>query len=368
MADCVVLNMDLNANCWVVRPGKDYEFFGHFLNGEIAAIGHFDDFITEEGAISQEDFEILVKEYYVDAAKKGLSQQMISANVNQVRKFLFDMKAGDLIFTIGAGTVVAGIITSESYSSDDVVNYKIKDKNSKDLDYKIRRDVVWGRSYNREHIPEAVKRSFKANQAVFSAAEHLRSIYHWLNTVFISDDTVYSSSRINQEDDIHHYSVTKFAEVLNKLEALSTLAESNYLNESPEKEISLEDIKEQLKLLASDDLLNLTTQQSFMSPGDYWTGFTGETRVATIAFAIAICALLNVTPSFANQQDIEIAEKIEQPIKSAVQELKDDNDMDVVIEKLALEMPRQNKKVIETYKQINNDGFPGVEDSEKGTR
>ncbi|MDU6414992.1 hypothetical protein [Mixta calida] len=368
MSECVVLNMDLDANCWVVRPGRDYEFFEHFLEGKLAAIGHFDDFIIEDGAISEEDYESWTRKYYIDAAKQGLTRQIISANVNQVRKFLFDMEIGDLIFTIGSGTVVAGIITSEAYSSDDIVEATINDKTSKDLKFKIRRDVAWGRSYNRDHIPDAVKRSFKANQTVFSAAEHLRSIYHWINTIYISNGTVYSSSRINQEDDIHHYSVTKFAEVLNKLEALATIAESNYINDKAEKEITLKDIKNQLSILANDDLLNLTTQQSFMSPGDYWTGFTGGTRVATIAFSIAICELLSVTPTFADQQDIEIAKIIENPVKSAVRKLKDDNDMDIVVGKLGLEMPQQNKKVIETYKHLNNDNFPDVEDSEKGTR
>lgn len=367
MSECVVLNMDLNANCWVVRPGRDYEFFEHFLDGKLAAIGHFDDFITKDGAISKEDYEGWMRNYYTDAAKQGLTRQIISANVNQVKKFLFDMKIGDLIFTIGPGTVVAGIITSEAYSSDDIVE-TIDDKAFKDLDFKIRRDITWGRSYNREHIPDAVKRSFKANQTVFSAAEHLRSIYHWINTIYISDGTVYSSSRINQEDDIHHYSVTKFAEVLNKLEALATLVESNYINDEADKEISLKEIRKQLSTLAFDDLLNLTTQQSFMSPGDYWTGFTGGTRVATIAFTIAICELLSVTPTFADQQDVEIAKIIETPVKSAVRELKNDNDMDIVVGKLGLEMPQQNKKVIETYKSLNSDDFPDVEDSEKGTR
>lgn len=368
MSECVVLNMDLNANCWVVRPGRDYEFFEHFLDGKLAAIGHFDDFIIEDGAISKEDYESWRRKYYDDATKQGLTRQIISANVNQVKKFLFDMEIGDLIFTIGSGTVVAGIITSEAYSSDDVVEAEINEKISRDLKFKIRRDVAWGRYYNRENIPDAVKRSFKANQTVFSAAEHLRSIYHWINTIYISDGTVYSSSRINQEDNIHHYSVTKFAEVLNKLEALATIAELNYNKDTAGKEITLKDIKDQLSILANGDLLNLTTQQSFMSPGDYWTGFTGSTRVATIAFTIAICELLSVTPTFADKQDIEIAKTIETPVKSAVRELKNDNDMDIVVGKLGLEMPQQNKKVIETYKNINSANFPDVEDSEKGTR
>ncbi|HBN7142282.1 hypothetical protein [Escherichia coli] len=368
MAECIILNMDLNANCWVVRPGRDYEFFGHFLHGKVAAIGHFDDFITNDGPISEDDFESLMHEYYVDAAKKGYSQQIISANVNQVKKFLFNMNVGDLIFTIGSGVVVAGIITSDAYCSDEVINYNIDDKISKDLDFKIRRDVTWGRSYNRENIPDAVKRSFKANQTVFSSAEHLRSIYHWLNTVFISDGTVYSSSRINQEDDIHHYSVTKYAEVLNKLEALATLVEDKFNENTFDSSISLDDIKKQLSLLASNDLLNLTTQQSFMSPGDYWTGFTGKTRVSVIAFTIAICELLSVTPTFADQQDIEIANQIAVPIKLAVHEIKNDNDMEVVIKKLELAMPMQNKKVIETIKKISDSEFPEVEDSNKGTR
>ncbi|HFQ9383849.1 hypothetical protein PTT65_21020 [Serratia ureilytica] len=368
MAECTILNMDLDANCWVVRPGRDYEYYEHFIYSKIAAIGHFDDFITKEGEISEDDFALLMREYYTDSAKKGLSQHTISANVNQVKKFLFSMEIGDLVFTIGSGTVVAGIITSNAYVSYDVVNPKIDDRERKDLNFKIRRDVMWGQSYNREVIPDAVKRSFKANQAVFSASEHLKSIYHWINTVFISDGTVYSSSRINQEEDIHHYSVTKFSEVLNKLEALATLVELNFENENLDSDISLDDIKNQLNALAIDDLLNLTTQQSFMSPGEYWTGFTGRTRVATIAFTLAICELLNVNPVFADEKDAHIAQVITAPVSTAVQKIKNDNNMDIVIGKLELEMPRQNKRVVEKYKNIKEQDFPDVEDSDKGTR
>ncbi|MGK6329202.1 hypothetical protein ACMGEE_19235 [Erwinia sp. DT-104] len=369
MAECTILDMDLNANCWVVRPGKDYEFYEHFLMGNIAAIGHFDDFISDEGPIDEDDFDLLVKKYYTSAAKEGLSRQIISANVNQVRKFLFHMQKGDLIFTIGSGTVVAGIITSDAFSSDDIVNnLKYGGTSERDLKFKIRRDVSWGQSYNRENIPEAVKRSFKANQTVFSAAEHLRSIYHWINTVFISEGTVYSSSRINQESDIHHYSVTKFAEVLNKIEALATIVEDDYKKNSSDEDISIEKIKSRLSHLASDDLLNLTTQQSFMSPGDYWTGFTGNTRVATIAFTIAVCELLNVHPTFAEESDILIAEQISGTVKEAVGKIKKEDDMSMVINKLELTMPPQNKKVVNIYNDIKNDDFPENENSQKGIR
>ena len=42
--------------------------------------------------------------------------------------------------------------------------------------------------------------------------------------------------------------------------------------------------------------------------------------------------------------------------------------MEVVIKKLELAMPMQNKKVIETIKKISDSEFPEVEDSNKGTR
>lgn len=368
MAECTILDMDLEANCWVVRPGKDYEFYEHFIFGKVAAIGHFDDFIKKEGPISEDEFDELMREYYIDSAKKGFSRQVISANVNQVRKFLFAMDIGDLIFTIGSGTVVAGIITSNAYVSDDVINPIFDENEKRDLSFKIRRDIMWGQSYNRDIIPDAVKRSFKANQTVFSASEHIKSIYHWINTVFISNGTVYSSSRINQQDDIHHYSVTKFSEVLNKLEALATLVENNYEKKEPTEAITLDDIKSQLNKLAAHDLLNLTTQQSFMSPGEYWTGFTGRSRVATIAYTLAICMLLNVNPVFADQHDADIAQKISVSVTNAVHDIKTDNNMDEVISKLELVMPRQNNKVVEKLKSLNDAEFPAVEDSDKGIR
>lgn len=85
MAECIILNMDLNANCWVVRPGRDYEFFGHFLHGKVAAIGHFDDFITNDGPISEDDFESLMHEYYVDAAKKAILSRSLALTLTKLK-------------------------------------------------------------------------------------------------------------------------------------------------------------------------------------------------------------------------------------------------------------------------------------------
>lgn len=370
MADCKILEMDLNAACWVVRPGQGYAHYNEFLYGKVAAIGHLDEYVTEDTELSIETVEEIFNKMYADGAKEGLSKQSIASNFSQAYKFLFDMNVGDLIFTIGGGSIVAGVITTEPYISEEPISLSddIQAKNKNELNFKIRRGVDWGQAYNREKIPLAVRRSFLANQTVFSAAEHIKYIYHWLNVIFISDGVVYTSSKINQTDDIHHYSVTKYSETLNSLEALATLIEDQYLNGNIDEDISLKDISIRLRLLAENEELNLTTQQLFMSPGDYWTGFTGKTKVASIAFTIALCCLFNVKPVFASEEEQNLAEAIYLPVANAVGQIHKNNNMDLVVRKLDLAFPEQNKRVVNKTEEISKSKFPKVSQSDKGMR
>jgi len=369
MADCKILEMDLQAACWVVRPGRGYAHYNEFLFGKVAAIGHLDEFITSDTKLDKDSFDDVFKEFYKEGAKEGLTQYSIASNLSQVKKFLFDMKVGDLIFTIGEGSIVAGVITSDAYISEEPISLgddsPVASKG--DLNFKLRRGVDWGQAYSKDKIPLAIKRSFMANQTVFSAAEHIKYIYHWLNVVFINDNTIYTSSKINQTEDIHHYSVTKFSETLNALEALATIIDEGYQDGTLDTKINVEQVLQRLEELAFNEELNLTTQQLFMSPGDYWTGFTGKTRVATIAFTIAICCLFDITPVFASQEEMDIAEAIYEPVSAAVERISDKNNMELVVNKLELAFPEQNKKVVNKSDELRKN-FPRVTNSSKGTR
>ncbi|CCJ88595.1 hypothetical protein BN132_523 [Cronobacter turicensis 564] len=370
MTECKVLEMDLNAACWVVRPGKSSAYYNEFLFGEVAAIGHLDDYVSEETILDEDTMDDVFKKFYVEEAKEGSSKQAIASSLTQAYKFLFEMEVGDLIFTIGNGSVVAGVITTDAYISEEpiCIGGDIGTESKHDLNFKIRRGVDWGRAYPRESIPLAVKKSFMANQTVFSATEHIKNIYHWLHVVFISEGVVYTSSKINQADDIHHYSVTKYSETLNSLEALATIIEDNFCDGEISKEISIDDILSRLDNLAFNEELNLTTQQVFMSPGDYWNGFTGKTKVAKIAFTIAMCALFNVKPVFASPDEQQIAEKLYTPISEVVEELKEKNNMALVERKLSLSLPKQNKKIVNKIEELNASRFPKVSKSDKGMR
>ncbi|EME2526406.1 hypothetical protein ACS769_15840 [Yersinia enterocolitica] len=368
MVSCKVLDMDLSSQCWVVRAGNGSEFFNHFLDNKLAAIGHFDDFINDTTLIDNSGFDDIVLKFYADAKKKELSQQVISANVNQVRKFIFEMNVGDIIFTIGDHHVVAGVITSEPYISEGVLTKHEEPLSPRDMSFKLRRNIEWGRLYPKDDIPMAIRRTFWANQTVFSASEHTKSIYHWLNSVFISGSTVYASSRINQKDDIHHYSVTQFSNALNKIEALAHIIEYRIANNQRIDDITLDEVKVCLNYLANENLLTLTTQQSFMSPGDYWTGFSSNSRQSIIAFTLAFCSLLNVEPAFSSEQDTEIALAMSGPVNSLVNQIKIENNIPFAEQKLELTLPFQNKKVVEKTEEIKKLKFPKVEDSDKGIR
>lgn len=370
MAECKILEMDLDAACWVVRPGQGYAHYNEFLFGKVAAVGHLDDYISEDTVLNVETADDIFNKMYADGAREGLTKYSIASNFSQAYKFIFDMNIGDLIFTIGGGDIVAGVITSDAYISEEPISLgedaNVKGKN--DLNFKLRRNVDWGRAYSREKIPLAVRRSFMANQTVFSAAEHVKYIYHWLNVIFISDGVVYTSSKINQTEDIHHYSVTKFSETLNSLEALATLVEEQYFEGGVNEHIDISDVLTKLNKLAENETLNLTTQQLFMSPGDYWTGFTGKTKVSIVAFTIAVCCLFNVSPVFASVEEQTIANEIYIPISEAVGKIQDKNNMELVMRKLELAFPEQNKRIVNKTDEINKMKFPKVSNSDKGMR
>ncbi|UOV18353.1 MULTISPECIES: hypothetical protein [Pantoea] len=362
-----ISKVDFDAGCWVVRPGKGYRYYEHFLIANVAAIGHFDEYLSSEMDLTIDNFEKIKNEYYKDQAKQGETANSIGAGINQVRKFIFDMEVGDLIFTIGPFGIVAGVIKSEAYVDEEPLVFDIKSypQITEELPFKLRRNISWGKSYPKSSMPLAIKMSFKANQTVFSASEHIRSIYHWLNTIFIADETVYTSARINQIDDIHHYSVTKFAETLNKIEALARLIEDTDFEKN---NINLDEIDSKLLELALDDDLHLTTQQAFMSPGDYWNGFNSKSKKSLVAFVLAICFLFDVSPVFADPEEAKIADQLHAPIKNVMDKMKAKNGIELVKEKLELELPEQNKKIIKDITTNHNIVFPKVRDSDSGVR
>lgn len=370
MNECRINEVDLNGACWVVRPGKGYRYYEQFLLGKVAAIGHFDNYLDSHEDLTREYIDGIVNEYYSDMAREGESAGSITATISQVRKFIFDMEVGDLIFTIGNHGIVAGVITSPAYIGMEPLEFdeEYYAQVNEDLPFKLRRDVDWGASYPKSDIPIAIQRSFRAHQSVFSAAEHIRSIYHWINTIFVSEGTVYTSARIEQLNDIHHYSVTKFAETLNRIEALAKIVEDNDSDQYLDVNLTIKLIDEKLSFLANHDALNLTTQQAFMSPGDYWNGYSSKSKASLVAFTLAICILFDVTPVFAGAEDAKLAAELKEPVEKVMLDIKEKSSMEVVKSKLELKMPKQNKKVVQSLGEHKKISFPNVSDSDNGVR
>lgn len=332
-----VESVNINAKCWVVRPGVRYRYSNEFIDGGFVAIGHMDGFITQKdkGYLNFNGFQDLEGKYK-DVLK--LTGNVIA----QINSFIFEMNVGDVVFTMTSSHIIPGVIKSDAYFDPRTI--KIQQKTSET--FSIRRTVEWGTPIKRADIPLKFAKSFNAYQAVFSLGDFSKEIYHWLSSFFISGDGFYSSLRIEQPDSLNHHALKMLSEVIDRIQVLSLLLE----NISPDDElnIDIEMLHKHMEQMSDDGLLNLTAQQMLMSPGDFWLGMkTGSKRSGVVFILLMAMIVSDSNVSFAGtsyKNEEIIARQLVTKHGAVVTE---GINMEKIKNQLELGARKQNKKFVE---------------------
>ncbi|WP_039031172.1 hypothetical protein [Leclercia adecarboxylata] len=331
-----VEEVNLNAKCWVVRPGSGYKFTKQFIDGGFIAIGHLDKIVLghENRELSFEDR----RELYL--AYPEISK--LTTNVKaQIESFTIDMNVGDVVFTITGKLIIPGVIKSGLiYDPKPIRIYK----DIRDL-YSVRRAVEWGYPIDRSEVPLKFSKSLLAQQTVFSLGDNSKEVYHWLSSFFITKDGYYSSLRIEQKQDINHHALKSLSEVIDRIQVVSLL----YENEDGELDLTLEYVKKQMEEMADAGKLTLTAQQMLMSPGDFWLGLKTPSKKAGIIFILFMAMIVNddLNMAFASgnyQAEENIARKLVEKHKEVITK---DINMEKMRSQLQLESRKQNDKFVE---------------------
>lgn len=336
-------SVNLNARCWVVRPGTRYKFSKEFLAGQFVAIGHLDGYLFgDKRDLSQSDF-LRINEV--------IESKDFTRNVkSQVMNFITDMEVGDVVFTMTSHAVIPGIVKSVALFDPKIIRPQ---ENSRET-FSIRREVEWGSPIDRYSVPLTISRKFLAYQAVFSLGDYSTEIYHWLSSFFINDDSYYSSLRIEQEGSINHHALKSLSEVIDRIQVLSLLAENSELKE----DISLDYIKSQMELMYDDGRLTLTAQQMLMSPGDFWLGLKTQSKKSGVLFLLLMAMIVGEADNVAFASDVY---KEQVPAAKAIMAkhgkmLTEDINIIKVREQLKLQPKKQNNKFVEANPNDFDDG------------
>ena len=244
---------------WVVRAqGGDY--IPHFKLSGTVAIGHLDELNFEEIATFFPDLKKLETKIKSAEPKEGNWERRAGIRFGQVKTFLTEISIGDLVVSIDSSSIMIGRVIGHPKIDKQPVRLRIGPEQYSDMSFTLRRDINWGPKISRRALPYAFQRTITARQTVFCIDAHWDRLLHLLYPVFISNNKIYFSTKIDQKESINNYRVSRFLLVMSELEALT-----RYFAEGYNENTVFEDF---LMRIAPE--LSLVTKAEFMSRGNIW--------------------------------------------------------------------------------------------------
>lgn len=252
---------------WVVRAeGGDY--FQHFVQHEVIAIGHLDDLGLPfaEGRFNP-NWPKLYEAFHRRALTDSKSSRQATSRFNQVRRFVDEINIDDWVITVGPATIRVGRVVGETtYESRDLILRGVGDVEVP-MPYKLRRRVAWGPAVRKDRLSAPLLRSLRANQTIFNVDAFWEGVCHTVLPVFARDDNLYFTVRINSSERIRSIDVSNLLLFLNELEVIAK--EHVALARDHRR------FDERFESYELHNQLTLTTEAEFHSPGEIWGMVSG---------------------------------------------------------------------------------------------
>lgn len=333
----ITMEIDAAKNFWVVRAGKGGEFYQHFMNNNLVAIGHWD-IAFPESQRATPCIAKLADESYVQRRifnkHQFNSQKTASTEYTQGLRFINEAKVGDIVITMTGEQICLGEIISEAYLEDTLIYDHISDTR---FSYKLRREVKWSAPQSKKDLPYVIQRSLRGSLTFFSMGKHKIELYHWMNSFFHDEENCYISININQDEDISNIYVSEFQLTLSKIEAISRIVLDDI--ELPVDNIE-EFFEERFKELKQCDELFLTTKQEFMSKGIIWGKLSKKSSIHAAIFSFCLSTMLSSEISANDNNQLSSIQK--ENIQILARVVKKTNDVDNSIKKLKINTKNKN--------------------------
>ena len=335
--DIKVFEPPINRRYWVVKAdaGKHYETF---ISNSLIAIGHFNHFAI--GIDNSNPFVATSNEIKKRMTTRKEGENHVNPNnFGQVNSFVNEIKIGDWVITKTLKHIRVGQVTSAARVDNKVVKHTINKGQTYErevkLDFILKRSVCWGPEIKMRHISAGMLNSLRSPMTLYNIDQHMGSICYTLYPFFKINNSLHLSIKINSEEEISNYYLTKVFSYLNELEFISQVDLGN------------EDLSEIYQSFIDEGIFNLTTQASFHSPGDIWVKilFPSGQPKTNMAKALLIYSMM-----FGNHQlgiDGVLDLQSRQKVWDTVIERVDMKVMKSTVEKLNLTMPKYETENIE---------------------
>lgn len=302
---------------WVIRSGDDAKYYRHLRSKKLTAIGHVDSsYITAlpSGPLDEKSSKQILDKYATVLKEKDKSKSYIATQVNQVRRFLFEVSIGDTVLTVDKKNVLVGFVESDPFLSREGVVLESSLDNKGDVcEFPIRRKMVWGNAVSKDSLPYNVERSFRNTSTIFeiSDPDKVKSLNHWLYPVHISENEMRCSLLIKQKEEIPNRELTNLSAYFDQLEAYARFIASKV--KDGDIELSTDELE---RFLSGYNEYTLTTQHAFMSEGLQYVQFKGD-RIEKMVFG-ALFSLLFASSSLAEDKDNPEIQNINTLVKAPV--------------------------------------------------
>lgn len=192
-----------NRNYWLVRT-QGGMFFQEFFFSDYIAIdwNEIDDVDLIKDEKRHNELVELIKEKYDKDSVPGLS-------ANQMRKFVRDMKKGDVVIIPSKNSeyiAYGELLNDEIY----IENVKEEELEKDDCNFRKRRAVRWIKHQKKEEIDVYMYKLLNNHQTISSANEFADIIDRTLQPFYIKDDKAHFIVKVNQEGDISAIDLSSF--------------------------------------------------------------------------------------------------------------------------------------------------------------
>lgn len=215
--------IDDTRNYWLVRT-ESGTYYNDYTSGNYIAIG-WDEFSN----ISEFSSKIM-SENMANKISKEYPDKQPGRIYNQIRKFLFDIKIGDVVMIPSENSRVInfGIVTSD---------YIARENNNIDSCPFIKsKSVNWIKSINRNKLDPYLFKMMQAHQTINNAKDYAHYIDRTMYSFYEKNDKSYLILPVNKKEDIPAFDLSQF---INSITDLVPIINEIFESENDKRDLDI---------------------------------------------------------------------------------------------------------------------------------
>ncbi|ATD08278.1 hypothetical protein SIO17_14560 [Pseudoalteromonas piscicida] len=343
---------------WVVRAGRSGVDFNLFAKTGVVALGHMDHVrLDSEGRITAEHLPRIQKELNKLNQSLPVDDRLVTAqmtaNYNQIRMLVEDIKVGDTIFTLTHSHILVGTVISQAYVDSKPLKVQIQKDDgfiTRELNGILKRDVKWEEQRLRSTLPPPIQASLNSQRSVFSLQAHSELLTHWLYSCYIQGKKFHFTNKIGHEGDISQFHLTEFQRIIQQLELFS--------NNPSSVEWFLTDQNQFLDAytdFGKSGGYTLSNKSIFTSPGSVWGSVSFEQRVPMLLFIASLTSCMGENSSFQSEEDGQVISANSEHINKVHDGVVRHTPFELHKSKLEIELAKPNKTSLKEIKAVKED-------------